>query len=539
MTKPPIALHVEVKDAAGVATRWDANDRDPGQRPDGISFGNARMSGFTTASVTLSRNALQEHADLNLLDDIAFIGEDGTIAWEGRITALPRSIQARHQITVQAAGHIAHASDRKFQMVYVDRDIGRFGAMSRARHIALVTGGTYTIVDSAVEPSTSGQALTMKFHLDGKKYVCEAWYDAGPGLKVGRIHFDYDGANLGTVDGGDANWGAYALVSDDDIRTNIWASNNLLQSSTSGSGYHTPDQPQRFAELEFFYSSTTSSSPTAERVFNWKDVAVYGDHDIDPTGTDPDGVTASAVIRHVVANFCPGLDTSGVTDTTYPISHLVFRDRTTPYDAFLRVNAFHLWNLAVWENRTLYFGPVDMSDFTWQARTDQEGVETDLQGDSSEKVINGVTVTYESIETGRTEIITPDSHSELLDSDPENPATKHGLEKYEDVTLSYPALEDDALQMGRALLAEYTSPTAPGSISIRGHVKDRAGHWWPVWMLRSGDTIAVTDHQNDRPRLITDVQYDHGSQTAKVTVEGQPRRLDALFDRLSVALNQQ
>jgi hypothetical protein len=83
-----------------------------------------------------------------------------------------------------------------------------------------------------------------------------------------------------------------------------------------------------------------------------------------------------------------------VRDTTYPIQHLVFKDRTTPFDAFAQVNKYHLWNLAVWENKTLEFRGYDLSDYDWQIRAGEDGATFDGQGQSTDRVHNGVVVTF-------------------------------------------------------------------------------------------------------------------------------------------------
>jgi hypothetical protein len=286
--------------------------------------------------------------------------------------------------------------------------------------------------------------------------------------------------------------------------------------------------------------ASAQHTPAAGSPFamNVTQLAVYGNHGLTTVAIDgePDGVTASDVIRYLAANYAPMLDTSGVQDTTTPIPHLAFTDRTDLYEAFGRVNAFHLWDLAVWENRVLHYGPVDMTDYDWQIRLDDPGVTVDLQGDSVESMANGIVVQYTDVTTGELTEVTPDDDDRLLDSDPENPANKHGLTIWTEVPLSWPTTEAAAIEQGRALLAEFTSPRAPGTITVRGHVRDRQGNWCQAWKIRPGDTIAITNHPNDRPRLINEVSYSHDTHTMTLTVEGQPRRMDAVFARHEAAL---
>jgi hypothetical protein len=96
-----------------------------------------------------------------------------------------------------------------------------------------------------------------------------------------------------------------------------------------------------------------------------------------------------------------------VQDTTYPIGHLVFRDRTYPYDAFLTVNSFHRWGLECWENGTVNYGPVDLGDYDWELRLDDFGFIMDSQGDTIEDVANAIEVSYTDALTGQKRVLTP------------------------------------------------------------------------------------------------------------------------------------
>src|SRR3712207_7715776 len=62
---------------------------------------------------TLFRSITRDWPDLNLFDTISIVGPAGETAWEGRVSANPRSFDTGgHQISVQAAGWMAHTRDR-------------------------------------------------------------------------------------------------------------------------------------------------------------------------------------------------------------------------------------------------------------------------------------------------------------------------------------------------------------------------------------------------------------------------------------------
>ena len=286
----------------------------------------------------------------------------------------------------------------------------------------------------------------------------------------------------------------------------------------------------------WFWDSSTLAVAPAPHGFLFRTIAVYGDHRLTPRGSDPGGFYASDVIRDITSRFCSQLSTAGVLDTSYPIPHLVFKERTDPYDAFLAVNAYHLWNLAVWENKTLHYTPTDLTDYDWEIRLSDPGVRVDLQGDSTEQLANGIVVQFDNVATGARETLTPDAYPDLKDSSVDNPANVHGLTLWTDYQLSVPATKDAALQIGRAALAEYNQPKAAGSITASHHIRDRAGHWQPVWKVRAGDRVSITDHANDRPRRIHETSYQHDERQVTIAVDSTMQRLDAVIDRISTAL---
>jgi hypothetical protein len=310
-----------------------------------------------------------------------------------------------------------------------------------------------------------------------------------------------------------------------------------LWAGADTAGYNTLSSPRRFCTIEWLYNTTPAGTAGADFSIFASQLAVYGSHGLTGYGDNPKGFLASDVIRDVCTRFCPKLNPAGVLDTAWPIPHLVFKDQTDPYDAFLAVNAFHLWELGVWEDKTLHFGPSDRTDYDWDVRLSDFGVQVEQQGDSTETLANGVVVDYTNVVTGSKDVLTPDVYTDLADAGSSNPANTHGLQRWFKLSLSSPTTTDAALQIGRAALAEYNAPKAPGTINMTGHVRDRAGHWQQGWKVRAGDTIAITDHPNDSPRLVTETSWNHDSKQLTVTTDSANARIDAVLDRVGVALS--
>jgi hypothetical protein len=398
---------------------------------------------------------------------------------------------------------------------------------------------SYGTQTAGVTPDNGGRAalktsVTGPWAAVGKPWS-GALYDAGSGCSIGSIYYAWERAGT-SFDASDGNWRWWVLTGTTDLM-NVGDSTGNLRTGGPGTGTLVAGADRQFAEAALFYEATgAGGADNAEYAVLWTALTVYGDHGLPLIGTDPKGVAASEVIRHLVGKYCPLLNTDAVEQTTYPIPHLVFRDGIDPYDALLEVNKYHLWQLGVYENRTLFFRPVDMTDYDWEVRLSDPGVTVDLQGDSAATLANGITVTYQDVATGRTKILTPDDYPELRDPSDNNPATLAGLDVRTEISLSSPSTADAALQIGRAALAEFNAPKAPGTISVKGHIRDRAGHWQPCWKVRYGDRIIISDHPNDRPRLVVETDYQHDSETVSIAVDSTFKRLDAVLDRLGTAL---
>jgi len=537
-SKPPLELAVEITDASNTRYRWDPGDRDATSVPQNLSFRTKQMDGFADGSIQLSRRIDRDFPDLGLFDSVALVGRDGSVAYEGRVGALPRSMDAGHSVTVQTTGWMAHARDRTFTEIYVDRDLGAWTTPSRARRAWLITAN-YTHYDSSVDVDTSGsQSLRMGFPgawVAPARPSAEAWYDAGTANRIGKLYYEW--AREANIDPANTNWAwqAYLSTTDNHV-TYAWTGN--LQAAGPGSGTLMADRTDyRYGSAALVHAPTPGGLAGQEYSLRWYKLAVYGTHGLPTIGTtEPKGLAASDVIKNIASRFCPKLRTDGVETTTYPIPHLVFKEDTEPYDAFLQINAHHLWQLAVWENRTLHYGGVDLSDHDWEIRLSDPGVSVDLQGDSTEALANGIVVHFDNVTTGQKERLSPQTYAELRDDSVENPANRHGIERWIQLNLSSPTTAEAALWQGRAALAENNQPKAPGSISITGHVRDRAGHWHPGWKVRAGDTIAITDHPNDRPRMVVETSWEHDSRKLTIAVDQSFKRLDALLDRLATGL---
>jgi hypothetical protein len=541
-TRPNTDLTVIVTDANGVTTTLDSHASDPAGRPQGIAFGTQLGHGFNTGGYALTRRIDRDNIDHGLLHDVKFVGANGETAYESFIAAMPRSMDADgHTLSVGLAGYMATAALKTFSMIFVDRDLGAWRAAATNRRVDLLSGAFGQVTEPSVSPDSSGRpTLRTGFTgawTAGKQPMAEAWYDAGPGSRLGRITANWTRAAIITLP--DANWSWKGALCEDDRAVAATSSANL-----AAAGPGTLDLTAdgcRFAVLQAYYSTAAGSVDGAEHFIDWSDVAVYGAHDLPLLGdAAPYGVTASDVIRWLVANHCPQLNADGVQQTTYPISQLAFREHTKPFDAMLKVNSYHLWNLAVWEDRTVHYGPSDPDAWDWEIRHDEVGNQIGLQGDEYTQLRNGIVVQYTDSLTGRVEELLPEDHAELRDESLDNPYNVHGWPGTGDpLVVPFPCTQGDARELGRLQLLEDNTPKAPGSFTVAHHIRDRAGNLQPVWMVRAGQRVRLTSSAmlSDRPRLIHETSYSHDGRSLTISVDGGARMIEAYFDRVSTALS--
>jgi hypothetical protein len=534
--KPSTELTVVVTDADGNTKTLDSHAPDPTDRPQGIQFGTQLAAGFGAGGFTLTQPIDRDRTDLHMLDDVRIVGNNGDTAYEGFVTELPRSMDDTHTLSVTTAGWIAHASDEPFTGIYIDRDLSQWGEPSIARR-GVWLGLSYNIdgATNAVAPDETGtQGLSSTRQGVLNNAVGEFLYDAGPGNGILRLYIGTQ--TLVNLTSGDAALAISAAGWNTDNGGGIVSSGEQKTNTTID---FTLSAARRYMRLTWQYNSTAGGTAGKDYGVRWRNVAVIGDHGLPLLGTAPYGVSASDVIKHIAGLYCPLLDTSGVQTATYPISHLVFREQTRPYDAWLRVNTYHLWNLAVWENRVLHYQPLDVSDWDWEVRHDEVGQQIGLQGDSIENLRNGIIVQYTNATTGHVEQLHPDDYAELRDDSVENPANQHGRTLYGDpFVIPFPTTAADALELGRIKLAEDGQPKAPGSFTVTGHIRDRAGNWQPAWKVRAGDRVRLTSSASlsDRPRLIHETSYSHDGRQVTISVDSTLKYIEGYFDRVLTAM---
>ena len=544
MSDDPFRLTVSVQHADGTETRWAADESDPANQPQGLSFSTVLPGGFGDYSLTLARDLIA-HADENLLDSIVFRGPGGEIAYEGRVHRLPRARGGEKTLTVQGTGWSSHLSDfRAFREIYRDCDLTRWtGELSGANVTRLIAA---TLIPRDNNPGVIRED-------SGSPYLALGWanqaawttpypysaatYRSG-GIPIGSVYYAWKRvANLSS--GGTSwNWGVQ-LATDDTMAS--FDNTADLEAAGPGAGTLTATTSGRtYAQVELYYGAAGGAAELYR--LGWTSLAVYGNHGLTKRGTEPAaGYYCSDIITNVIQRAAPRLNIGQLDDSGFIIEQCAYQQQPTTAGAvILDVNRFDLYDWFVWEDREFTRVNPDPQRLTWNVRLGS-GIDVGLEGDDVVELASSAYVYYTD-QYGVEKVYGPTGAtgctltSDYLLGDGSDPYTQQGIDAPLVVELTDVHTDALALQVGMARLAENNAPQRSGEIKISGMVDHPTEGPVPCWKVRAGDYLQITDKPGgDAPRKIVQTRYDHATRTVTCTVGSGPLyRLDGLLARMGV-----
>jgi hypothetical protein len=216
--------------------------------------------------------------------------------------------------------------------------------------------------------------------------------------------------------------------------------------------------------------------------------------------------------------------TGTIQPTTFAIPQLAFKEPTTAAEVISRANAYHGWDWMVWEGRTFYFVPA-ASGVQWQARQ-SDGASLQLEGDAADQVINGVVVAYTDNGTHqvrRSRRVRDGHRIQRASGHVERQSVQRALpdrKRWPVLQMSVPTTDAGAVEVGALYLQERNIAARRGSISVTGSIRHPTEGLVPVWRIRAGDTITVSDVPGGVVRRIISVSYQHSTRTAQLELVG-------------------
>jgi hypothetical protein len=529
MARAPINLICQIESlTSGQTDTYSPASRDARKVPQGVEFTTKLGTGFESAQFVFQPGALATLGS-DLLKTMKVVGAGGFTAYEGRVSGAPRS--SVNGTTLTSVGWWTHLRDKQFSQVYVDPDTSKWGGIPLSRQAALLLAN-FTPQDGASENGG------IKLGFPGLPWSAtglpctESWYTGPPGVNLASLTFSYarTNANWSTAD---ANFDLNGFLATDDALASYDATSDLAGAASGTGGVAATVSGRRYAILRAAYGAAVGGADSLERAMIATGVKVAGDHGLS-------NIYASEVIKNALAAKAPLLNYSDETveATTTEIANLVFDAGSRVEDVVTACNGLHLFDAAVWENRTFYWLPSPaLDDYDWELSL-ARGDTFDGTGDQVDEdgPFNKVHVVYQDVSYGQREaIVGPDDSDLLEDTSDENPCVKEGVDREAILKVDFPTSEENATIFGAIYLSEHNSPNRQGTGSTgSAYVKDRSGAWQPAYKIRAGDRVKYTHEES--VRKVHGTRYSTDSKTCEMQFDNLPYTLDAIFERLGIAL---
>jgi hypothetical protein len=539
--RPPLRQHIDLITPSGRHYRWGEDEPNPEYVFADLRHSSTMPGGFETCEVTLPRKPGVDYSDLERLSTLRVMGTGGQVDGEYRLERAPRVSGDQMAISPSAVGWQAHLEDDKSaRAVYVDRDAGRWLQPGTQRLLALATAGI-SVGSTGVSNDLSEAAVGLSYQgpwVAAAGIVMEATYLAPAGVDIDLVFADWE--FNGNINPADANWQALAFSTTDGTDFND-SSGDFLSAAT-GELVYNPSTPRRGAILQVKYVAGPSGTDGTDYQAFFKSPAAYGDHGITRREVfgEPYGVLASDVVRHAVQTWAPLLQvkSDSIQASGFIVPHLVFYDPTTAAEIVRQASRFNLPDWAVWDDREFVWHERGARGKAWRARIGPSQLEE--TGPQLDRLWNGILVSYQDVD-GSTRTVGPtgsgaDTESvDLLDFDPENPANKLGIRRWELLQMGT-STAAGATEVGRRFLEQTKLLDSSGRCQIVGWIEDDRGVAHPYSRVRAGDTISFVDASDSSPRRIVKVDHTRSTRSCSIELDAPPQGLQELLERLSVVL---
>lgn len=450
-----------------------------------FSFSNVDPGGFEMASFAMPKDLPEIVRGMPVRLNCGL-----RVAWEGRVKEVQRSLGAK--TLIQCEGYGARLKDQETSMVFVDRDLTRWGGLTTARLLSL-TEANWTQGSASVAPAEGSNTPAIVQKIVGAwaspaKPQVESWYDAGPENLINAIYY-----NLAS----NPNATAPAFIEV------IWVQGPEQTSGTfegtgnlhpSSSGLWTPTKKLRRGQLQFAYNETPAGADAYEYFATWSELAVYGTHGLTLRGSGPYGLYAGDIVRWV-AEKCEGIKPGVINEASfYTVPHAVYYVPIEQQQIVADMAKLVGYHWGVWESLNYlttnqeprldfrpYPGENEPTAYTMRRDCETLDIREDL---SSQYNTAQVSFSEASGEQGEVKVSVPNPILETAGISDRTVSLNLGLATPASAE-AYGELALEVLQLQARVV---------GAASISESVRTMMGGELPPWMLRSGiDQLRIPD----------------------------------------------
>jgi hypothetical protein len=441
---------------------------------------------------------------------------------------------------ISAVGAGAVLRDDEMSMVYVDRDLQRFGPMSRAYEVTLRTAGYSPTGGAEVQPDTSTGLPAIRLALDRLAQAgatgnrSEIWYDAGQGNNIASVYYDWTDTDV------NSSWDQLICASSVDSSVDEFSD----LAAGAGTGTYTPAAPARFIAFSLYFPSAF----TGDGKWAWviRRVALFGDHGLTKRGSTPDeGFYTADIVKHVLSTIGGDVGIGTIhANTDYVVPQATYYEPVVYeqiVDDMAKLEGYH-WGVWTDANRPrkpyLDFVSGPASATVYARRADCDSV----------RLAESLTSQHDSL---RVQYTDPSGRSGYVTVTRSN-ARMGGVSRSATVSMGK-GTSTSATAFGNMLLAlEQAQARATGTVTIRGSIRSTSGGSGaerPVNTLRAGlDRIRLSDLPgslylgDDTRRFDTfriqrvEVSYEKQVPVATLTLDAGINLIDVLQARMGLAM---
>lgn len=515
-------LSIAVKSLAG---DWNRVSGSEGYRHTHSVFG-----GPESASFALKRDTRRLHSDIGGFAPV-YVSMGGAPVWSGRMAQTPTERSDQSVFQVQCEGWYRQLYGKPVDKTWAIRDLNRWtstialpsATLSNFSHGAQVTVDAGGILISA--------PYNLRAYQD--KIIGSVTLDLGPNNLAKRIVFTH--ASHGTW-GGNIFLDAFSTNSQDPLTSysSAVSINSPVAGPTTSAG--TFSTGGRYVHIFLYYNGGTTTF-TVEGWIRFTDIQVY-------TDTADESGNASALYASTIISEALGLgvtpnistDTTGITTTSFAIPHFpADRGRLAVGDLIQRANAYHAYQFFLSRDSTprATFRAIPTAP-TW-ILNDKDAYKISNGGANDASEVTGEVIVQYTDASGIPAEVTVTNSNTIIG--------KRGDVNTKILAPSTPMTSAAATQLGTIYLNTHVLQPFKATAVLTGSITNyTTGAQTPLALLPAGDAILLgseTDPDTGargRIGIITQVDYEHDTQTAQVTIDSPRDFLDALLERMGVAV---